>query len=159
MSHRERSAGRTLSKHGVRKHCPRTPEGLTPAGIRDFASDLPHPWCSKQPQNHTEGTAGVLGAGNHQGQHVTSGMTGTEMPHAMDQPRRAPLGALGAEGASSAPCCCHLKISFFICLSITLSLQLQRGSWLAHHPQPFSKSPQPPMELWLFVKSLFGATM
>lgn len=74
-----------------------------PAGIRDFASDLPHPWCSKQPQSHTEGTAGVLGAGNHQGQHVTSGMTGTEMPQAMDQPRWAPLGALEAEGGVLHP--------------------------------------------------------
>lgn len=79
----ERSAGRTLSKHGVREHHPRVPEGLVhtmSAGTRDFAGDLPHPLCSKQPLSRTQGTAGVLGAGNHQGQRVAPGTMGTEMP-------------------------------------------------------------------------------
>lgn len=102
----ERGVGRTPSKHGVRGHHPWVPEGLVhlmSAGTRDFAGDLPHPLCSKQPLSCTQGTAGVLGAGNPRGQCVVPGMTGTEMPPGHEATLQT--GTAGSTEGSWGECC------------------------------------------------------
>lgn len=140
----ERGVGRTLSNHGVRRHHPWALEGLLhpmSAGPRDFAGDLPHPLHSKQPLSLTQGTAGVLGAGNPWGQRRGA----RRCPQATKQPHSGALqGAVGAAGASAAPCRCRLKIYFLLFLLITLSLWLQWGSWPADHLQCFGDSPPAP---------------